>query len=175
MTTSVYYWNRNLELIQKTLFIDVQKNNKLCWQKKTFSVSDGALLNKLKLLSANVLIIFLKISMKNLFSINSRFKPKNALMLSQKGIFYCRALKNPHAFFILQGKSFCVFNRVPSDTLKNFFLQNILLFFQCPTCKYFSSSMSLLQVRVYKKFAVQWSLVAIYWNNEARGTCKITI
>ena len=50
-------------------------------------------------------------------------------MLSHQGNFYCKAPKNSHVFFTLPKKSFSVFNKAPSDTLKNFFWQNYLLFF----------------------------------------------
>ena len=51
-------------------------------------------------------------------------------MFSQKGNFYCKTLKNPHVFFYFAGeKSFSVFNKAPSDTLK-VFVGKIINFFQ---------------------------------------------
>ena len=51
LTASVYCRNKNLELIQNTLLMDVEKNNKFVCQ-KNFCVSEGALLNTLKLFLA---------------------------------------------------------------------------------------------------------------------------
>ena len=60
--------------------------------KKTFNVSEGVLLNTLKLFSNKCFIIFFNI--RDIFSFLQiqDFKPKNQLMLSQKGNFYCKAL-----------------------------------------------------------------------------------
>ena len=96
---------------------------------KNVSVPEGALLNARKtFFRQNVLLFFFNIQ---------DFLPKNVMMWSQKGNFYCKLSKNPHAFFILLKKGFSVFNKTPSDTPKVFFFQQNNFFF-------FSTSMKSL-------------------------------
>ena len=71
-----------------------------------FRVSEGALLNKLKLFFGKCLYIFFLHPWTIYFLSYQDFKPKNALMLSQQGNLYFEAIKNPNAFFILQKKKF---------------------------------------------------------------------
>ena len=71
--------------------------------------------------------------MKNYFEPIQYFYANNVLILLQKYHFCCKAPKNQQAFFHFAEKSFSVFNREPSHSLKvfssSFFRQNILLFF----------------------------------------------
>ena len=67
-----------------------QKEKKL--PKKNVSELKGALLNTLKLLLQQFFFIFCFNIHKIPFLTNSRFLTKNAVMLSQKGIFYCKVL-----------------------------------------------------------------------------------
>ena len=48
MTKSLYWRNNFFEMIQNTFSKMLKKNEKLFWQEKKFSVSEGALLNTLK-------------------------------------------------------------------------------------------------------------------------------
>ena len=98
------------------------------FENSAFSVSEGVLLNTLKLFSAKCFLIFLNIYQK-LFWTNSIFFANNALILFQKYNFYCKAPKKFHAFLILPKKSFSVFNRAPSHTLKVFFSKIFYFFF----------------------------------------------
>ena len=96
----------------------LKNNNKLFCQ-NFFCVSEGVPLNTLKLFSANYF-------WTNLTCFN-------ALILLQKCNFYCKAPKNPHAFFILTRKSFSVFNRAPSHTHWKFFLAKyFIIIIWCP-------------------------------------------
>ena len=63
--------------------MDVKKNNSFAG-KKTFSVSESALLDTLKLFFAKHSIIFFKHQLKIYFLSIQDYKSKNALMLSQK-------------------------------------------------------------------------------------------
>ena len=79
-------------------------------KKTTFSVSEGALLKTLELFMAKCFIIFFNQQWQIYFLSIWDFKLKNALMLSQHGIFYCKALTSPHAFLICHNK-FSAFNK----------------------------------------------------------------
>ena len=57
------------------------------------------------------------------------FYANNAMLFLQKCKYYCKSPKNPHAFFIFPKKSFIVFNRAPSHTLKVFFGKIFYYFF----------------------------------------------
>ena len=69
--------------------MDVEKIIIFLKKKKTFSVSEGALLNTLQLFSAKCFNNFFKHPYKNYFLPIPDFQPKNSLMLSQQAIFYC--------------------------------------------------------------------------------------
>ena len=98
-------------------------------EKKTFSLSEGTLLKKLKLFWQNVLLFYFNIHEKFISYPIQDFYPNNALMLFHKGNFYCKAPTNPHALFYFAEKSFSVFNGAPSDTLNVFFGKIIYYFF----------------------------------------------
>ena len=119
LTASVYFQNNFFKLIQNILLVKVEQNYELFCQKKTFNVSECAPSNKLKLFFGKMFHYFAT-SMENLLFTNSIFEKNIALMWSQKGKFYIKALKSLYAFFILQN-FFSVLNGVPSGTLKVFF------------------------------------------------------
>ena len=90
MTTSAYFQNKSFELIKNTLFMGVVKKiiNNFA-EKKTFSVSEGAQLNTLKLFLANCFIIFFQHWWKVCFVSIKKFNFDNTLMLSKSIIYFC--------------------------------------------------------------------------------------
>ena len=93
-------------------------NKKLFWQKQNLVCLK---VKHTKTFFGKHFYYFFSTFVKNLFKQIHDFYKNIAVMLLQKGNFYCKAPKICIHFSVFQKKTFRMFNRAPLDTLKVFF------------------------------------------------------